>query len=123
MSHPETFPVKVTVANNGTPIEGAVVSFVNTRAKDPSGSGLSAADGTVRITTFEQGDGLVPGDYKVTVRKQEVKNTVDPARPNDKPIRQEIIWHVPQKYASIGSSPFTAVVEKGGPNTFQFNVQ
>lgn len=67
-SNPTTYPVTGTVTQGASPVEGATVTFV------PSGSGKSAvgitdSSGKYALTTFESGDGAVPGEYKVRVAK------------------------------------------------------
>jgi len=62
-------PSKVTgtVTLDGTPVEGATVTFIPVDGKARSASGSTSADGTFELTTFKDKDGALPGDYKVTV--------------------------------------------------------
>ena len=69
-----TFPVTGKVVfDDGTPFSTGGVVF--TQATSVEGPGQSArgkirADGTFRLTTFETGDGAVPGTHQVLLRAQ-----------------------------------------------------
>jgi hypothetical protein len=70
-------PVKVegVVTLDGTPVQGAMVSFVPEKG-DRQANGLTDADGVFHLTTFNTADGALPGTYKVTVEKS--KSQSDP---------------------------------------------
>ncbi|HXG13311.1 MAG TPA: hypothetical protein VNK04_26375 [Gemmataceae bacterium] len=60
-------PVRGKVTVDGAPIAGAGVVF---HPKDGNGrpaSGETRADGTYHLTTFTEGDGALPGEYRVTI--------------------------------------------------------
>lgn len=64
---PRPVPVKGTVTLDGKPLSGATVAF---SPLDPAGhaaTGATADDGSFRLTTYEPGDGALPGEYKVIV--------------------------------------------------------
>jgi len=122
-AHPPTCPVSVTVTTNGQPLEGATVCFISPQSNTSSGSGMSGSDGRVAVTTFERGDGLMAGNYKVTVTKSETRTTPNPKNPNGPPLREEVIWHVPQKFSTVTSTPFSAEVAQGAKNEFTFDVK
>lgn len=121
--HPQTYPVAVTVTQNGQPLAGATVCFINSQRGISSGSGMSQEGGKVAVKTFEPGDGLMPGSYKVTIRKSESRSTPNPQDPAAPPIKAETIWHVPQNYSSVSSTPFRADVTPNGKNEFTFDVK
>jgi hypothetical protein len=63
-------PVEGVVTLDGKPIAGAAVVFT------PEGRGRTASaetreDGSFRLTTFKDGDGAIPGNYKVLVTWEE----------------------------------------------------
>jgi hypothetical protein len=68
-------PVKVrgTVTLDGNPLPGATVTFVPRHGGRPA-SAVTLADGTFKLTTFNTGDGALPGEYKVTVRFEKGAN-------------------------------------------------
>jgi hypothetical protein len=69
---PETIPVhgKVTFGGGPPPAEGAVFFAplsVEAGAQRRPGRARFGLDGAYEATSFEPGDGLVPGEYRVTV--------------------------------------------------------
>jgi hypothetical protein len=56
---------------DGKPLEGATVTFVPEGGRGRSASGLTGSDGVFHLTTFNTGDGALPGTYKVTVTLHE----------------------------------------------------
>ncbi len=73
---PVTLPVKVTISYKGQPAPGALVVLhpVNeAREKEIGGKpfGTVKDDGTLSITTYEDGDGAPEGEYGVTVQWNE----------------------------------------------------
>lgn len=81
------FQARVTL--NGQPLEGAAVTLIGDgETKNRPATGISDAQGEVRFTTFEPGDGALPGTYKVLVSKAP-KNLAeefidfDPNNPDD----------------------------------------
>jgi len=75
------------------------------RAKKNSGSGLIAADGTFKISTFEQNDGAVPGKHKVAI--------TPPVLNGDGPAPKPLI---PSRYSDLGTSGLIINVEAGKPD-------
>ena len=65
------FPAKFTL--DGKPLDRAAVTLVwaGSEAGRPA-SGLTAADGSIVMTTYKLGDGVRPGKYKVCVCKTPV---------------------------------------------------
>lgn len=65
-----TVDVRARVTLDGKPLEGAAVTLVGVGdTKNRPATGISDAEGNVRFTTFEPGDGVLPGEYKVLVSK------------------------------------------------------
>ncbi|WLD11774.1 carboxypeptidase-like regulatory domain-containing protein [Planctellipticum variicoloris] len=66
-------PTKVSgiVTLDGVPVEGATVTLHPT-AKGYGAFGISDSSGKFALGTFGKGDGAVPGDYKISVKKLEV---------------------------------------------------
>ena len=62
-------PVKVsgTVKLHGQPIEGATVQFVPVKEGGRPATGMTKADGGFSLTTIEDQDGAMPGEYKVVI--------------------------------------------------------
>ena len=66
-------PVKVsgTVTLDGKPVAGAAVQFMRDGGSGPPAHGQSKEDGSFVLTTYNDGDGALPGDYKVLVTWEE----------------------------------------------------
>ena len=62
-------PEKVSgaVTLDGKPLERVTVKFVPAGAAGPTATGVTDAKGRFQATTFGKGDGLLPGEYKITV--------------------------------------------------------
>jgi hypothetical protein len=67
---PATFQVTGTVTLDGSPVEGAAVSFVPAPG-GTAAAGTTDASGKYTLTTFEGGDGALPGEYSVKIAKYE----------------------------------------------------
>lgn len=67
-SGPQRVPVSGTVEYNGNPLtQGNVVFVPVVPSEGYPAHGTIGPDGRFKLTTFDDGDGAVPGDYKVTV--------------------------------------------------------
>lgn len=67
-SIPPTHPVKgQVVLSNGKPLSGGRITFVPKDVRTPPASGAIGPDGNFRLTTKEEGDGAVAGEYKVRI--------------------------------------------------------
>jgi hypothetical protein len=79
---PKTVKVVAVVTLDGQPVEGATVKLVPEEGStgEPA-SGLTGKDGSCRLQTYSPGDGVVPGEYKVSVSKTE---SLAAERPNTK---------------------------------------
>jgi len=68
-NRPKRVPFSGKVTLDGKPVEGATVVLAPESGSGPAASGMTNAEGLVAFTTFESGDGAVPGTYAVTVTK------------------------------------------------------
>lgn len=66
-------PIKVsgTVLLDGKPLAGASVRFMRDGGSGPGAYGESQEDGTFQLTSFTEGDGALPGDYRVLISWEE----------------------------------------------------
>ena len=62
-------PTAVTVTFRGEPVEGATVMFIPRASDGPPASGQTDTAGRAVLSTSEQGDGVMPGTYGVTISK------------------------------------------------------
>jgi len=124
-------PATATVKYNGTAVEGATVTLF---AKDASGKGafgMTDSTGKATLGTYESGDGVVPGEYTVTVFKTEgaTSGVVGDAEESDVP--EEGAEHevaasadvLPVKYKDISTTDLSATVTEGGDNDFVFELK
>jgi hypothetical protein len=73
-----TAPVSGSVMVGDKPISGADVTFhpVDEKAFRPA-FGKTNDAGEFTLSTYDDGDGAVPGEYKITVVKQSIKPAID----------------------------------------------
>ena len=117
---PKLVPVHGIVRYNGKPLDGARVTFT------PAAGGAAAygdtdAEGKFTLTSFEPGDGAVPGHHHVTVVKaQEVSQHL--AEKTAPPVFRagggapHPRWLIPQKYSNLATSGLSADVNETGDN-------
>lgn len=76
-SRPKTYAVHGVVTFNGTPVEGATVTFVPKegtagQSGQQAATAITDSRGQYSIGTFATGDGALPGEYLVKVTKYRV---------------------------------------------------
>jgi len=97
-SYPQTFPVSGTVRLAGQPVAGAAVVF--TPDEGQQATGTTDKSGRFELSTFQLGDGALPGTHRVTV----AKTTVDEDG--------KTVFLVPQKYGNLQTSQLTCDVRE-----------
>ena len=121
-ARPETAEVAGVVLHDGAPVSDAIVTF------RPDGGTHSAYDrtdenGRFQLTTFEDGDGAVPGQYRVTVSKVVVDYEPNPKNPEVLPplyhAEQSVL---PSEYAEADTSGLTATVPEDGTDEIEFSL-
>ncbi|MBW3542000.1 MAG: carboxypeptidase-like regulatory domain-containing protein [Planctomycetes bacterium] len=65
----DVVPVTGKVLYNDRPLPGAQVTFRCEEKNAPPAMGITGPDGTFQLTTYDDGDGAVPGEHLVTVAK------------------------------------------------------
>lgn len=136
---PETFSVTGTVTQNGTPVDGATVTF-SPKGTGNAASGTTDSSGNYTLTTFEDGDGAIVGSYAVSIRKfeegpkeEQVGGTetdedldaayaVRDAAAEEGEEVAEAKGLLPAKYGDPNQSGFTAEVTADGENNFPFDM-
>lgn len=115
-----------TVTVDGKPVEGASVSF-QPIAEEMEGFGRPAvgttdASGKFSLMTYEPGDGVPEGKYKVAVQKRVPVNELPANYDSEQAgtFKVKFRWDVPRLYANPESSGLTAEVTSSGiePATF-----
>ncbi len=121
-AHAPAVPVSGRVTVNGQPAAGALVVFHATARgleAGPSPFATTAADGSYRLTFYTADEGAPEGEYAVTVvwnvKAKEAKFAIgDGGGTADK---------LGGRYADLRTPKLTAVVKKGEPNTFDFDLR
>jgi prepilin-type N-terminal cleavage/methylation domain-containing protein len=105
-----------TVKLNGEPLKEGRIQF---QGSMPAGAGV--IDGDYSIS---RADGLVPGNYQVLIFGAIAESQPAPAKPgmpgDAPPPKKGAKEPIPAKYNS--QSKLTALVTKGGPNKFDFDL-
>lgn len=119
---PATVPVSGTVTLDGSPLEGAAVTFTPA-AGGRLATGTTDASGKFTLMTFVAGDGAIAGSHKVGVSKMEAGATPQ-ADPNSPPGTmlsgppgaggsQPPKSLIPKKYSNPEKSGITVEVKSG----------
>jgi hypothetical protein len=123
-----TVPVKGTVKLDGKPLARATVLFV---AQTPGGrdaTGSTDANGVFRLTTFEPGDGALPGNYKVVIQPTAEADGGPPAATIEeaqqaKPRPKAKTAAVPAKYTQPNQTTLTQDVPPNGEVVFDLQTK
>ncbi|MBR2003646.1 MAG: carboxypeptidase regulatory-like domain-containing protein [Thermoguttaceae bacterium] len=128
------------VTVDGAPIEGATVVFVPATSGGASGSAITDAKGAYSIISGSVGEGIAPGQYKVTISKREEVVDEDQAAfdageidydelqkrkakkglSGGAPVGESL---VPEQYSSAATTDLTATVtESSKDNVFNFDL-
>ena len=119
---PKPVPAGGTVLYKNAPVEGATVTLVP-QGTSQAAIGQTDADGRFKLQTYAPGDGAVPGEYTVSVRKVEVAAQArEETNVNDStPIQERSL--LPKKYSDAQKSGLKASVKEGAENDFKFELQ
>lgn len=127
---PPRVPVTVTVTHNGSPVQGAHITFVP-KGDGQAAYGVTSADGKTELSTQGERDGAMPGDYQVMVRKTETEGPerqVNSTETGAMPAGAEAMKSaqtrnlLPEKYSAIGTTDLQASVAADGKNEFSFDL-
>ena len=113
-----TVKVTGTVTYNGEPVEGASVAFIPENGRPASGT--TDPSGKFTLSTFESGDGAVPGKHTVAI--SEPSDDGEDGGEEDYSLPDDSAGRFPAKYADLTTSDFTADVAEGGENVFTFDM-
>lgn len=110
-----TYPVDCSVFLDGRPVPGAFVVFqgVGKEPRQPRADGTAEADGRVRLSTYAAFDGVPAEEYAVTVVLRKPFFT-----PEGKPGPNTL----PERYATVKTTPLKATIRSGKPNTIKLNL-
>jgi hypothetical protein len=117
-TRPATVKVSGTVTLDGEAVEGATVAFYPTGEGLPA-RGVTDAAGNFSLTTYEAGDGALPGEHRVAVSKTKApeETTVEgEGETIETPTGDEgenVEHLLPPQYASPTTSQLTEEVKSG----------
>lgn len=120
---------------DGAPLEGAMVAFSPRDGHGLGAVGTTQSDGrfTLNAAASRPGSGTTRGEYAVTIEKSEYAEYPDIPQDDPRygtPEHERLIsiadatpptFITPRRYADVGTSPLTAVVESG-TNEFVFEL-
>lgn len=125
---PKTTKAGGKVSLNGTPVEGANVSF-SPQAGGRSAVGKTDAEGRFTLATTGAIGGVVPGEYQVGVSKEKTEGGMTPEeseahfkKTGQAPPAPKVTNELPEKYKNPATSGLKAKVEEGGVNDFNFEL-
>lgn len=128
-SYPRCVEVGGRVTYRGQPVKDGWVSF--TPVNQTSGeklmrpaSGNLQADGSYIMKTFREGEGVLPGEYAVTIAAFDYSGEVDRKTTADNRPDRRLPSTVPLKYASPVTSGLKATISADATRqlTFDFNL-
>ena len=112
---PRTHKVSGTVTLDGNPIAGASVMFIPESGGRPA-TGVTDEEGEFTLSTFESGDGALPGKHAVTVTLKEVSGMIadkDGLSAGVGPNGLQVRWIIPERYSTPETSKTTVEVARG----------
>jgi len=129
-NRPQTAKVVGRVTYQGKPVAEGRIVFQPEDGRRPASASIGP-DGSYRLTTFDSGDGALPGKHKVTIKAVRVSGEL----PGDDLGGQSgksapaaaagalptLEWLVPEKYSRLQTTPLTAEV-KTGENRCDFDL-
>ena len=138
-SFPDPVPVTGVVKLNGSPVDGATVTFMTKDGAGRSASGQTDGEGNFTLGTFSGDDGAIPGEYTVTITKSDSSSTDtidldgegDPGEAYEAAMEAagsaaeagKVDTSLPAKYAKAEESGLNRSVGAEGKNHFEFDLK
>jgi hypothetical protein len=121
--NPATVQIHGTIIYRGKPLQKAEVQFSPVGADSSKGlrriaSGEVDAQGVYSLSTFTKGDGVLPGDYAVTVTRIKRKSSIDGGDSAAK-----VAPFVPEVYSRQEATPLKASVPAEASGTLRFDFE
>jgi hypothetical protein len=108
------------VTYNGSPLEGATVTFIPDSG--PAAIGRTEADGTFTLRTRgQEGAPIGPGKVAITAVEQLIEFESEEDM-SDEDLKNMSKWLIPEKYGHVFTSGLTATIEKGQDNNFPIDL-
>lgn len=120
-NRPATARVDVTITYNGQPVSDMLVTF-NSEGSRPAVGRTDAQGKVTGLTTFKPNDGVVPGEYILTLSKpSQVTESIESGDAYAETGSQNLGF--PAKYMSTQMSDMKLTVERGKPNQATFELK
>ncbi|MBR0225608.1 MAG: carboxypeptidase regulatory-like domain-containing protein [Thermoguttaceae bacterium] len=130
-------PARGVVTFNGEPVAGAMIMFTPVQIGTEAVTASTTTDekGAFKMTTVDPGDGVFPGEYYVTIVKDEMQGgmTLEQARLNsenpDEARKQgpaeeaTVVHHLPVKYADMNTTDLRVTVPADGLKDIAFTLE
>jgi len=116
-SEPSVYPVKGQVMYNGKPmVGGGAISLIPPEGQaGKAAGGEIAADGTFFLSTYKEGDGSMPGEFRVVIHQtteKEGENRGDGTKAGKATTTVAPADRIPLIYSDQDKSPLKLTVEK-----------
>lgn len=129
-------PAHGVVTHNGTPVEGATVTFVPKTIGGQAGTSTATTDknGNFKMTTLDPGDGLFPGEYRISVVKDKIEGGIpleeaaernaNPDKFKDDPAPETTVVHeLPVIYGDFNTSGLAVTVPEKGDKAIKIELE
>lgn len=117
----KTVPVTGSVTFSGQPVPYGSLLFVPVNP-GPSAQANLKKDGTFVVGTYQTSDGMIPGEYRVSINGQ---MTVPDMNATETPDADAILPNatpLPDKFGNEATSGLTATISETGKNTLVFEL-
>jgi hypothetical protein len=120
-----TTKVEGTITYNGQPIKQGTIAFhpLNVFEGSPRriATGKISSEGTYCLSTFVKDDGVIPGEYKITIVSREAAKTFDSSDEEVAALRS----FIPIVYANPDQSPLKETISSDAPEPVRvdFNLE
>jgi hypothetical protein len=111
------YPVSGTISFDGKPMQGGgAIAFIPTEGQNgKTAGGVIDDDGNYTLSTYAEGDGSIPGKFRVIVTQaaaEEPEATPDGTAPREPVESLSSDLLIPAIYSDFKASPLTATVEE-----------
>ena len=115
-SGPKTIPIRGEVLYNGKPLAEGTIVYLPRESTARQATGGIQSDGSFRLTTFKNADGVVPGEYNIVI----FAYAPHPGEPQTREEMEAVAqtggirrgFIIPEKYTNAASSGLTDTVNE-----------
>jgi hypothetical protein len=121
--NPKTYETTITVTLDGVPVPEAQITLHSTDPENTNSSyGETDDKGVCRITTFEDADGAVPGNYQVAFRCIETITEPNPSEYDPEGVKVIAENEIIPSIYNVPSDKHVIDVTEDGPNEWTFDL-